>query len=373
MKRFGSVIIALAIVLCLSACGNIGTDSLTSSDEVPQTTVEVAEFSVEETIAQIRTYPLNVDSAYADFAVSIPKVIFSTTASENGLAGCIYTFVGTVEKVNTYEDEEGTFTYMDAIVVTDDGPVTITNLFKSIYDATVKAYGEADTKTVYTDDVSNYIFPSEGETAQFIVIYLGYSQKDNLPVFILGASHDLYEMADLIDPVERQNESHIASSTKKENGIYGNTVVIGYITFTIPDGFTATAVNDKTFMLSSDDGTCSFSLFAADISGLDEIKTKLYLPQQSELFDDDKTLIGDIDTIDGFVAGYDVVMDLYSVMDGVKLVTAMDGTFTDSWYAYTVMLRSNSGDNLSDNIHKFAEFTAFAEHDGPDARFDFVQ
>lgn len=163
------------------------------------------------------------------------------------------------------------------------------------------------------------------------------------------------------------------SAPKKDNGIYGNTVVLGNITFTIPDGFIATAVNDKSFMLSSDDGKCAFGLFAADISELDEDKAKLYLPQQDEIFVTEGSVIGDIDTIDGFVAGYDVVMDFYGVWDGNKIITVMDGTFTDSWYAYTVMFRAESGDGLSDYITKFAEFTGFAIHDGTESRFDFVQ
>lgn len=207
MKRLCSIIIVLSIILCMSACGNADTDNTTSSREVTKTTIETTKSSTETTDSKIKTYPLNVDSAYADFAVSIPKVIFSTTASENGLAGSIYSFEGTIEEINTYKDETGTFTYADAKVATENGPVTVTNLFKTIYDATVTEYGETTTKTIYADDVNDYIFPEKGETANFIAIYMGYSQRDNMPVFALGASCDLYEMADLNDPIVNEEQS----------------------------------------------------------------------------------------------------------------------------------------------------------------------
>ena len=207
MKRLCSIIIALAVIFCMAACGNADANDTTKSSGVTQQKVDATEPSTETTAVVVNTYPLNVDSAYADFAVSLPKVIFSTTASENGLAGSIYSFKGTIEEINTYKDETGIFTYADAKVVTENGTVTVTNLYKTIYDATVEEYGETTTKTIYADDINNYIFPAEGETASFIVTYMGYSQRDNMPVFILGASYDLYEMADLDDPIAAHEQS----------------------------------------------------------------------------------------------------------------------------------------------------------------------
>lgn len=201
MKRYLAIILVVMILVSLAACGS--DSSLTTEEtETTSSPSTVATTQPETTAApELQTYPLNVESAYLDFAVSIPNIIYNTTGEENGLAGNIYIFEGTINKIETYTDDSGTYKYEDAQVITDGGVVTVTNIYKTIYQATVSEYGEAAAQYYYTDDVDNYVFPASQETAQFVAIYAGYSMRSNQPVFYLGASPSLYLIAELEDPV----------------------------------------------------------------------------------------------------------------------------------------------------------------------------
>lgn len=166
--------------------------------------------SVQTTIADnpAQTYPLKIDQAYADYAVSLPNVIYNTTGTQNGLIGNIYTFEGIVLEIDVFTEESGRFTYESAIVETQGGTVKVTNIFKSIYDASVKEFGTAITQAYYLDDASAYVLPAEGEQARFIATYAGYSNAQKMPSFYLGASSDLYAMIGEDDPVSKiKNES----------------------------------------------------------------------------------------------------------------------------------------------------------------------
>lgn len=202
MKRLTVILLCLAFLLSFAACGGESAPDTTGTIETtvaPETTAPQA--ITTDPAPQLTTYPYNVRDEYLNYAVSEPQIIYKTTASENGLAGNIYAIEGTLHHVETSTDETGKFTYKDAIVYTESGAVKISNMFATIYNATASEYGESAAKNYYIDDVSDYVFPAEGETAEFICIYVGYSLSSNLPVFYLGASPDLYMMAELKDPV----------------------------------------------------------------------------------------------------------------------------------------------------------------------------
>lgn len=163
--------------------------------------------------------------------------------------------------------------------------------------------------------------------------------------------------------------------SKQETGIYGDTIILGNIQFTIPDGFTASKINERTFLLSSEDNECFFGLFAIDISDKSESTLKTYLPQQQKSFRDTEGTIIDEDKIDGFISGFDVMLNFYSEINlDLEITAKMDTTFTDSWYAYTVLFQCDgASEKLSDYVTTFAHFTGYSKYIGEEPRFNFVQ
>ena len=94
-------------------------------------------------------YPKNVSEEYISLANELPEIVFSTTGSENGLAGTIYTFEGKILSIDEYNSD--VFTFYDAIVETDQGKIQISNIYKSTYDASYAQYGDA-AKEVFADE-----------------------------------------------------------------------------------------------------------------------------------------------------------------------------------------------------------------------------
>lgn len=149
-------------------------------------------------VETLETYPLNVSPEYARLAESIiPDQIYTTSGSENGLPGTIYTFDGTV--VDTLQINEDDFNLDEAIVETAGGQVLIMNLYKSSYDDTVDEFGLSVAKEAYPDSADGYIFPEIGEKARFIVTYMGYSGAKDMPAFVLGANSAISELYETDD------------------------------------------------------------------------------------------------------------------------------------------------------------------------------
>ena len=226
MKRWFAMFLAAAITLSMAACTADKpaettpptTTAATTEPTILPTTEPTTEPSTAPTVSEIVSYPLHVEDKYSDLAVSIPKIIYNTTGSENGLPGNIYLFEGYVEQVVTTNDDSGAFVYTDAHVRTDNGLVTVSNMFKTIYDAYVSAYGAEVAASLYPENISDYVLPQRGETARFIAIYIGYSNKSNMPVFYLGACESLYEIADLQDPTDNivsGNQTPVATEPAK--------------------------------------------------------------------------------------------------------------------------------------------------------------
>ncbi len=150
-------------------------------------------------VETLETYPLNVSPEYVLLAESIPEHIYTTTGSENGLAGTVYAFDGTV--VETFQTKDGPFTFENAIVEISGRQVMIGNTYKAVYGATVKQFGAATAKETYHDNVDQFIFPEIGVPSHFIVTYAGYSGAKNMPAFVLGANPAIFEMNEWDDPV----------------------------------------------------------------------------------------------------------------------------------------------------------------------------
>lgn len=165
------------------------------------------------------------------------------------------------------------------------------------------------------------------------------------------------------------------TETKHVNGASGNVLILGNIKFTIPDGFILTEVGENTFHLAPKDSSCHIGLYAVDISALDEDEALAHLSIQRDIFMGEDGRRIDEDTLDGYVARRDVVMDFYGVIDtDLQITTHLDVTFTDSWYAYTIFFQSDAGSEyLNDNLTTFIYFTAYSEYIGDTPRFNSVQ
>ena len=156
--------------------------------------------------------------------------------------------------------------------------------------------------------------------------------------------------------------------------IDGSKVIAGNLTLAIPEGYAASPVNDNGVMLASPDGKCGISIFAADISSLDEATTMAYIPMQKESFYSDDAVQSEIEVIGPYtVGGFDVTMEVYSeIFTDLSMYSVLTTTFTDSWYGYTILLKTAEV-STEDYATAYGQMVMTAKYTGPAARFDFVQ
>lgn len=166
--------------------------------------------------------------------------------------------------------------------------------------------------------------------------------------------------------------------TYPKTGVYGDTIVLGNITFAIPDDFIVTVVDKNSFVLSPSDGNgnCAIAIAAYDVSVLDESSTKTYLEAVNKSlvdFGDDIVVPSDEDIITE-IGGMEVSLRACGTSDGNNMIFHADATFTDSWYAYTIVYKSNMKyEKHSDYNNVFVAFTLSSLHNGKEPRFEFVQ
>ena len=155
--------------------------------------------------------------------------------------------------------------------------------------------------------------------------------------------------------------------------VTGSTFTVGNYVMTIPDGFSARKTNDLYF-LTSEQGNCTISIFAADVSPLDEDHVRRYISSQADAFVDENATRYNEKIQEVNFGGTTVIMELYAEeSDGYATINT-DGSFTDSWYGYTVSIQCSSGsDSLSEDFEAFGKFCASAKYTGKDPRFSFVQ
>ena len=203
MKR-NTLALLLCAVLLLTACAAPPAETTAPPTTQPVETaapVETTTAPPETTApAALTRYPLNVDSAYLELAQELPDNIYTTTGTENGLAGTVYMFTGTVvDSIST--EIEGTGVEQ-IIVETDGGKVMVSNFYKWMYNSAYRAYGKASADRAYPYPVSDYRLPGVGESGEFLAVYVGYSGTAELPVFYSGANPALFEAMDCQDPTQ---------------------------------------------------------------------------------------------------------------------------------------------------------------------------
>lgn len=358
----------LAVLLLLTACGSPPAETTAPAQTTVPTTAPVetaAPLATTEPPVELTRYPLNADSTYVKLAQELPDHIYTTTGSENGLAGTVYTFTGTVQEHST--TTSGDFVYEQITMETDRGPVLIMNFYKSTYNQFVLSFGEAYADAQCPYPVADYCFPDDGEAAEILGTYIGYSGVAEMPAFYLGANSCIFEWCEWPDPAESAKSS--ATCT-----INGSSVTAGNLIFQIPEGYTATLVNENALMLGSPDGKCGISIFSADISDLDEATAMAFIPMQQESFYSDDAVKSEIETIGPYdVGGFDVELNVYTEMfTDLTIQSVLDTTFTDSWYSYTIQLRATET-STENYATAYGTMVLGAIYAGDPPRFDFVQ
>ena len=175
-------------------------------------------------------------------------------------------------------------------------------------------------------------------------------------------------------PVETTTAPPAPTEPAQACRINGNKVIAGNLTLTIPDGYTASTVNDNAVMLGSPDGKCGISIFAADISDLDEAAAMAYVPLQKESFYSDDAVRSEIEPIGPYtVGGFDVTMEVYSeIFTDLSMYSVLATTFTDSWYGYTILLKT-AEISAEGYATAYGQMVMTATYTGAAPRFDFVQ
>ena len=156
--------------------------------------------------------------------------------------------------------------------------------------------------------------------------------------------------------------------------VNSKTITMGNFLITLPDGFSVTSSTENSASVSSADGLCYIGVFAADVSGLTEDQILNRLPSQHESFMTPGATRGEVKNQTVTFGPYKLTFDLYAEIDTDSIATInMDGSFTDSWYTYTVLYRCASGTDVSDYTYSFGEFCAYSEYTGLDPRFERMQ
>lgn len=383
MKRVIVLLLTLAIVVSFSGCGtqdNIDTLSSVPTESIAPTETPLYESTPVETApvetapetvpVELKRYPLNIDRVYVNLAQELPAHIYSTTGSENGLGGTVYAFSGIVEDYFSFT--ESGIVFENIVVKTDGGSVLITNHYKAAYNNSMLLIGADLTKALYPYNIDYYVFPEVGQAASFVAIYIGYSGVEELPAFVLGANPSIFEMLEYDDPATAIDSTE---PTVHQTGVFGDKLILGNLELSIPDDFIITIVDDNTFSLASSDKECVFALHATDISQLSKAQTIEYLPMQHDAFMTEGIVRVNESDLDGIVAGFDLIIDFYGEMsENLDIKTCMDTSFTDSWYAYTIMFKCNPNtDRANEYVKTFIDFISYSKYLGDTPRFDYVQ
>lgn len=149
---------------------------------------------------------------------------------------------------------------------------------------------------------------------------------------------------------------------------------VGNFVMTIPEGYSSKKSSDL-YMLFSENSDCIISIFAVDLSILDETHVRQYVSTQSKVYEDPEATIYNAKVQEIVFGDLPVYVSLYAeeAEDGRATIQA-NASFTDSWYGYTVSIEcSADSDRISEDFYSFAEFCGYAEYIGNERRFDFIQ
>jgi SOS response regulatory protein OraA/RecX len=162
MKKVISIILVACMLLCLCACGK-DNDKSSKKDKSSK---------------NLTVYPITTPAKLLNDVEDIPREIFDTLESENGLGGTIYAFEGTVKDLNYVDDVD----FEVLLVETKYGDVLVANIYKQIANQGVLAIEEDLYKT-----------PKVNEKVKFVCVYSGYSQTYDLPAFMYGNTEYLVD------------------------------------------------------------------------------------------------------------------------------------------------------------------------------------
>ena len=123
-------------------------------------------------------YPSLTESPFLGSFQTPPDIVYSTTASENGLAGSFYSVIGTVREHSSIESAGTDLNFF--IMDTEHGPV----LFADLYSLNISLNQESDESLV--EKGSDYTFPPVGSYVKVYGVYRGFSTKLKMPMFIYG-------------------------------------------------------------------------------------------------------------------------------------------------------------------------------------------
>ncbi len=181
---------------------------------------EQAETQTEKT-DEVKAYPEHIDAFVdtADFGEP-PEIIYTTSASENGLEGELYKIEGEVTESETTEDEEGV-SIGSFTVKTDIGEVSVIDPSLLLSESGVEYGGFAD------EILQKYFaIPEDGEKVCVYVEYLGYSDVLQAPACYYGGQKYVEKVvasmlmdngyADESEDAEQQADAQNSVTTEQE-------------------------------------------------------------------------------------------------------------------------------------------------------------
>ena len=194
MKKILSIALVVLIALFCGSC-SAGNDaesgnSNTGAEEMLNSEV------------QLPIYPLSSKSKYYAAAADLPKLIYTTSGSENKLVGNVYKFNGTVTGFDEMEMGENAPSIKGFFVETEDGTVIIQHFMGYLAEISSVTYVE-----MCGDDSTDYTLPSAEETAEFVCLYTGFSGTYDMPIFYYGCDEALVEEIYLDFQVEQMKNS----------------------------------------------------------------------------------------------------------------------------------------------------------------------
>lgn len=173
---------------------------------------------------------------------------------------------------------------------------------------------------------------------------------------------------------ETINTTKTTEPQKDAVSVDKNTITMGNFLITLPDGFTITSFTENSASVSSADGLCYIGVFAADVSELPEEDILEHLPSQHESFMTPGATRGEPKEQTVKIGPYKLTFNLYAEIDTDSIDTInMDGSFTDSWYTYTVLYRCYAEADVSSYTYSFAEFCGNSKYIGLEPRFNAMQ
>lgn len=157
--------------------------------------------------------------------------------------------------------------------------------------------------------------------------------------------------------------------------IPSTSITIGNFKFDRDSCVSAEAVGDHAFLITLEETGVYATLYASDISTLNEKEASVFLKalHESEVDADSYRSEGTITAIS--FAGFDLTHEYYmTIDDGNRITYHIDCTFTDSWYAYSFcLIAPSSVKDLGNAGYLYGQFLSTGSYIGKTSRFDLVQ